>query len=106
MFKLEYCEEIRNISVYPDGWYGPLNIIYGFMKSSGDNILLWNVEGTSHLFRTPLKYVTSQHGPRYEEHFKLTLETFREDILSWEKLGLPEDWMKNYYKEFNLLIRY
>jgi len=106
MIKLENSQIIKDTSVSPEGWYHPVNITYGIQRVSGDNQLLWRVANTNQTFRLPLKYVTKDHGGDYEAHFELTLVKFREDLLEWIGLGLPEEWMKDYYRQFNLLIKY
>lgn len=103
IFNIDAAEDIKEIKLSVDGWL-PLIINYGLFKISEKIYLLWNVVGSEHTFGVSLQLVMQQHGEKYDEHFKLTLKKFKEDLLEWAKEGLPEDWMKNYYKQFSDLL--
>ena len=96
---IENAININTLKLNIDGWI-TVNIKYGFYRHNNENYLLWQVIGTSHTFRCSLKIITTNHGHDYKEHFRLTLLNLKKDLKEWYQLGLPEDWMKNYYNQF------
>jgi hypothetical protein len=96
----------QRIEISINGWYNPLLIEHGLTKISEQVYLNWRVIGTEHIFRVPLKVVTSKHGSKYEDHFKITLIKFKEDLIQWYNEGLPEDWMREYFRQFRALIHF
>lgn len=87
------------------GWK-QLKIQYAIQKMiSGKPHIIWNVIGTNHVFRIPLMVITEHHGGNYEDHFKLTLQKFREDYLDWYSKKFPEPWMRNYWDFSNFIYK-
>jgi len=93
----------KTINLNVEGWK-PLVIDYGLVQISKQSYLLWQIKNSDHLFNIPLSIVLQHHKGNYKEHFELALKKFREDLLVWIDDGLPEDYMKNYYKEFYGLL--
>lgn len=86
------------------GWE-KLTILYSIDVFNGNSYLSWKVENTEQVFKILTTLVFEKHQLDFDEHFKLTLSTFREDYLEWEKEGFPDDWMKRYQRIFHKLIK-
>ncbi len=102
-FNFDLATNVDQSSFYLDGWRSVIYIKYGYYQVSKEIYLLWNLYSTTHVFGVDLKTVTAHHGSNYDEHFKLTLKKFREDLLDWKKTGKPT-YMEGYWKEFGDLI--
>ena len=104
--KLDFnlAKEVREEVISVPGWIYPLSVRFGIFKYSWETYLIWQVLQTEHIFRVPLKIVTAKHDGKYTDHFVVALKQFREDLLEWKKLGLPEKWMEGYYDQFKELI--
>jgi hypothetical protein len=94
----------KNDEVEVEGWVGKLKINYSVEILAGVSYLCWKIEETEQVFRIQASIVFENHGLNYKDHFSLTLKSFREDYLDWERQGFPEDWMKRYQKMFHQMI--
>lgn len=97
-------QNLQTINILVDGWVNPLEISYGIYSFGISSYILWKIKGAEHTFKVPSKIVYQHHNDKVEEHFKLTLEKFREDYIDWAKNGFTEDWQKRYYNIFNKFI--
>ena len=95
----------KNVEIEVDGWTKKLKILYGMSNHAGVSYLCWKIEETEQIFRIQSSVVYEKHGIKFSDHFKITLLKFREDYLEWKALDFPKDWMKRYYRMFNLLIK-
>jgi hypothetical protein len=105
-------DEVK-LNVYPsfdnyadiivNGWK-PLRILYSYERISTANFLFWKIENTDKIFKILDTDLYRYCGSNIANHFKDTLEKLREDYLIWEKLGFPEEWMKDYEKNYKNLI--
>ena len=104
--KLDFnlAEQVKQEIISVPGWNNPLSIRFGLYHWCNELYLIWQIIGVEHIFRIPLKIVNAQHSSNYAEHFILTLNKFREDLLEWKNLGFTEEWMLNYYNQFKSLI--
>jgi hypothetical protein len=98
--KIELAENRKKVTVDVENWK-PLLIEYGLLKISKQVYLLWNVNGTNHTFNIPLSIVLKHHSGNYIEHFKLTLNQLRDDLIIWKNEIQKEDWMLYYLEEFS-----
>jgi hypothetical protein len=98
--QLQDAEELKKCVITLQGWNIPLEITYGLIKASKQTYLIWQVKSTTHVFKIPLKIITTYHGGDYEMHFKQTLMKFREDLILWYNGNLPEYDMGKYLNEF------
>ena len=89
--------------VSPENWK-PLTIQYGINIIGGVSYICWKVTNTEKIFRIPSRLVYENHGLDFGDHFSLVLRTFYQDYKSWEQMGFPADWMKNYQQQFENLI--
>ena len=92
----------KKTSFFLAGWSGLIKIEYGFYRSD----LIWRVKNTNHIFQIDLRTIIEHHNYDYDAHFKLVLNKFREDFISWVNEGLNEKWMENYFHQFKNLIIY
>lgn len=93
--------------IFLDGWIkNPIEIEYIISNRgmSSSKELIWNIKGVEHKFKIPLVYIYTEWGSDYQSYFKAALDIFRDDLIEWYNKGLPEDWMKNYYKIYGRLI--
>ena len=97
-------EEIKTIKIIVGG-FAPLSIKYGLVSISKITYLIWNVIGTSHIFKTNLKNVTANHHGHYEKHFVETLVVFRKDLLDYFHGRNVDIDMSAYLEEFAPLIK-
>lgn len=97
-------EGLKSENVRIPNWIYPLRITYGLLKLSFGKFLVWKVNGTDKVFRVELKLVTAKHSSNYTDHFILTLTEMRKDIIEWINQGLPEEYMKYYYKQYKDMI--
>lgn len=98
--EISLAENRKKITIDVKGWK-PLLIEYGLLKISKQVYLLWNVNGTTHTFNIPLYIVLKHHSGNYAEHFKLTLEQLRLDLIEWKNKEIKEDWMIKHLTEFS-----
>ena len=105
-YLMDKAVDVRAIKIDDlEGWITPLIILYGyFYEAQKWPNVIWRVQGTEHVFSIDLRTITQHHGLKFEDHFKLTLTTFREDLIEWIKSGLTEEWMIKYYNQFNRFI--
>ena len=100
---LDGVEDIKEETLTLPGWK-PIKVRYGlYYTVSGQTELLWNVTGTAHTFKVPIKVIYDQHRGEVRDHFTVALQAFRRDYLSWYKDGWQEEWMKGYW-DFGPLI--
>jgi hypothetical protein len=62
----------------------------------------WKIKGTAHVFTIPLNQL-NKFDSRID-HFKIALETFRDDYIQWGKGGFTEKWMREYHYIFENFI--
>lgn len=105
IFNIKDIKKTEQEIFYLEGWRSVVIVNFGYLLSSKEVFLLWNVDGTSHTFGIELKIVTKHHGAKFIDHFKKTLKKFREDLIDWSKTGKPE-YMEKYNKEFGDMITY
>ena len=97
------ADEIKTTTILIDGWR-PLSIKYGLVKVSRAVFLIWQVVGTSHIFKVDLKMVTLNHKGLYDKHFCVTLDKFRTDLIDWYYERNQDIDMSAYIHEFAPLI--
>ncbi len=93
----------NHVDIIVNGWK-PLRILYSYERISTANFLFWKIENTDKIFKILDTDLYRYSGTNLVNHFKDTLEKLREDYLIWEKLGFPEEWMKDYEKNYKNLI--
>jgi hypothetical protein len=93
----------KTASLEVPGWIN-LKVDYSLEFQGGVSYLCWKVKNTDQIFRVQTTVVYENHGLEYSQHFILTLKSFREDYLEWEKEGFPEDWMRRYKAMFQNMI--
>ena len=99
-------ENPKTVDIKVSGYRYILTIEYGYFKISKALYLVWRVRGTDHVFRIPLKDVTMYCRGDYPKHFIDTLLKFRDDLIIWENGGLSDEWMRDYWEQFEDLIQY
>lgn len=99
-----YIKDTHESSFYLDNWKSYITIQYGLHKISEKTFLVWKIKGTDKVFQIDLLIINEKHGHNYDDHFKLTLEKLREDLLLWKKENFPEDYMKKYWEIYKNLI--
>ena len=94
-------KNINEISVFPEGWKGPLIVEYAVEYHGDVPSCFWRVKSTQHTFIIPLVRLNYLSAGNYAEHFKETLEKFREDYIDWKQQGFSTDWMSQYEQQFS-----
>ena len=84
------------------GWKTTLIIEMGTFEENGTIQMHWKVKGTAHVFTIPLNQL-NKFDSRID-HFKIALETFRDDYVQWAKDGFSEKWMREYHYIFEHFI--
>lgn len=102
--------ERKKVSVNPEGWRGPIQVEYGLAQVNKFHThvsVVWRVVGTKHTFTEYETTINKYSQSNYAEHFKKTLEGFRDDYLSWWEDQRYEgcDWREEYRQEFGKLIK-
>ena len=103
IFDIKDAYNTKKINIEVPGWK-PLVAIYGLYRVSEQIYILWNIEGTDHTFAVPIEFVYKKNAGEISVHIMETLKVFREDLLSWRKENLPEEWMRKYNYEFYGLL--
>lgn len=84
------------------GWKTPIVIEMGSVEDNGTINTHWRVKGTAHMFTIPTMQLN-----RYEshlDHFRMALETFRDDYMQWHEDDFSEKWMREYHYIFGNFI--
>lgn len=93
------------VEVKPKGWLGPITIEYAILRI-GDydpvNSVCFRVKGTNHTFAKFENLVNLSFQGNYAKFFTSTLESFREDFISWQKNPEFKDcqWRREYEDEY------
>lgn len=88
----------------PEGWY-PLDIEYSYNFSAGEEVLMWKIIGTEHVFKIDAVLCDETYGENIREHFIKSLEKFAEHYHNWQQFGYPEKWRAKYTKIFGERIK-
>ena len=98
--------KIKSISINKlDGWNTPLIIEYYINMLDITPTVYWKVKGTKHTFEISLRQLDYLSKGDYAQHFKETLQKFREDYIEWKtKYNFEAEWMQEYYRQFNIFI--
>jgi hypothetical protein len=97
-------KHINELSISIDGWVSPLIIEYAMEYHHDIPSCYWRVKGTLHTFIIPMVRLNYLSAGNYEQHFKKTLEVFREDYLAWKKEEFNVEWMSQYRNQFSKFI--
>ena len=97
--------DVKEITVNPKGWSGPIIIEYGVAQHNPHDPMLsvvWRIKGTGHTFSIYERRLNVISHSNYEAHFTEALENFREDYLSWFEDDRYRDvtWKYDYQKEY------
>jgi hypothetical protein len=99
--------DIRNIresEIHPKGWIDPLFVEYGLGMHGNVPSYFWRVKGTKHTFVIPVLRMNFLSSGDYEKHFEESLQTFREDYISWSKEEWNSPWAREYKEQFSRFI--
>ena len=101
--------DVKEITVNPKGWSGPIIIEYGVAQHNPHDPMLsvvWRIKGTGHTFSIYERRLNVMSHSNYEAHFTEALENFREDYLSWFEDDRYRDvtWKYDYQKEYGKYI--
>lgn len=108
-FSKRLSDDIKTITISPEGWVNPIIIEYCSAQARQFDTMIsvcWRVKGTSHTFTIYENRLNKISNGNYADHFKETLELFREDYISWftdEKYKGCE-WRDEYKKQFEKFI--
>ncbi len=102
--------EIKTVTINPKGWFGPIDIEYCAAQARIYDTLVsicWRVKNTSHTFTVFEHQINKFSNGDYAKHFTETLESFREDYLSWWSLPKYEgcQWRDEYRLQYGNLIK-
>lgn len=102
--------EIKEIKINPKGWCDNIIIEYCVAQAHPYDTMssiCWRIKGTSHTFTIYEYKLKDSNCDIYAKHFTETLETFREDYLSWfqEEKYRDCEWKWEYKKEYGNLIQ-
>ncbi len=108
-FNNKLTDNINTVEIYPKGWISPITIEYCTAQARKFDTMLsicWRVKGTSHTFTIYENRLNKISSGNYAEHFKETLELFREDYLSWFTSKEYEgcEWRDEYRQQFEKYI--
>lgn len=102
--------KIKETTVNPKGWNGPITIEYGIAQHNKYDPMLsvvWRIKGTTHVFSIYERRLNVISHSNYDEHFTQALENFREDYLSWfrDKEYDGVEWKYEYKNQYERLIQ-
>jgi len=106
-FDFSQLTDIKTIEVHPKGWITPLQVEYGIaedIKTYGKLSYFWRVKGTQHTFVIPIVRLDFLSKGDYKKHFNETLESFREDYITWKKEGFQYEWARDYERQFSQFV--
>jgi len=84
------------------GWKTPIIVEMGTLEINGTIQMHWRVKGTAHVFTIPLQQLNMYDS--HADHFKMALETFRDDYVQWHNDDFSEKWMRAYHYMFGNFI--
>lgn len=97
---------INEIKIHDlDGWVNPLTIEYAYgIFEDGINTLFWRVKGTAHTFTIKSYEFNISSSGDYENHFKIFLNQFRNELDEWHDSENQTEWMRSYLYMFRNFI--
>lgn len=101
--------ELKRVAINPKGWE-PIEVEYGLAQVKEFDThtsVVWRVVGTTHTFCMYEIHMNKYSHSNYEKHFTETLESFRDDYLSWWTDPKYEgcEWREEYRNEFGRFIK-
>lgn len=107
-YNFNNVNNIKTIEINPNGWVNPIIIEYGIGRPKPyDNFpsVIWRIKGTTHCFTIYEPRINFISKGDYANHFKETLEKFKEDYLSWEDEKYKGcKWVNDYREQFGKFI--
>lgn len=100
---LENTYNRNEIKLELDGWINPVIVEYGYIDLNDVLYLHWTIKGTSHIFTIQAQQANKMNS-NLDEHFKVTLDVFKDDFLNWAKEDFKYDWQKEYAKIFKSFL--